>query len=313
MQALGVVVFAVLVASGLAIRVTRARLALGVDYVGPRGARPGRQSMLAWARASARASAQFRPTPPDGVSPAETAYLLAGGPARRQTLATVLDLARRGHLRITVTTRRLGREWLVERRTGKDALSPSERRLCAEVTGCPRLSRLLRRFPVHPDVADATRRGWCERMPHPWIWPVLIIGMGVVLGYAAGTVAGFGAVLPAFVGIVIGANASYCPIAWTRAGTDLRIQAQGFRNYVCVDGGVKVTPAQVSALLPYAAAVGAGHELLAAARAHGMLELPGFDIGIDGDQVSALQALFDTISDFESDGSDGGDGDGGGD
>ena len=220
-------------------------------------------------------------TPPRGVTPGLIGMVIDGVVDPRDLTVTVIDLAARGFLRIEVLDEsesgRRGKDWLlhpVDRRRSK--LMRYERRFLEGIfpDRCAmRMSELVRR---HREVfrqltadtyEEASRRGWYRQNPNPGgrrrrFWRVVA---GVVAGVAALVVAGRdpGGLPAAALFVATGVVAAFGPkrrFPRTGAGTAVRIQALGFKQYLATAeaGQIRFEEAAniFSRYLPYAMVFG---------------------------------------------------------
>ncbi len=241
-------------------------------------------------------------SPPRGVRPGLAGTVVDGKPETRDVIATIVDLAARGHLSIVVVESARshnGKDWelRVADAAPADQLDRDERQLLHDLfVGGPevRLSDLPRQS--NRAVADyqyvlannSYERGWFRNVSgmHPvrivWIVAGLLLlygfGTGTGAAMAAGAVAGLG-------GLLIGAQTKQRPVR-TAEGTALRIQTLGFKRYLETAEKEQFKYEEASEIfskyLPWAIVLGvAGHwvkvfgDLAAAARED------GYDDGMD--------------------------------
>lgn len=280
--------------------------------------------------------------PPRGVRPGLAGTVVDGKPETRDVMATIVDLAARGHLKVTVMEdprARGGRDWelLAASAAPNDALDPAERSLLQDLfVSSPqvRLSELPRQgnraFGDQQYILanESYEQGYFRQVSgmHPvrvvWIAAglLLLIGFGTGTGalMAAGAVAALG-------GALIGARTTQRPVR-TAEGTALRVQTLGFKRYLETAETEQFSYEEAAGIfskyLPWAIALGvAAHwvkvfgDLAAQARAEGYDD--GFDLvwlGVLGwgvhDAMFSL-AMFSALDGF--DGMDGGFGDAFGD
>lgn len=186
--------------------------------------------------------------PPKGVAPGMAGTVVDGKPETRDVIATIVDLAARGHLSIVVvesTRARNGRDWelRVADRPPADSLDPGERQLLHDLfVGGPevRLANLPREGnPAINDyqyrLADQSyQQGWFRNVGglHPvrivWIAAAVMLLIGFAAGLTPLLVAGG---VAAVGGVLIGAQTAQRPVR-TAEGTALRIQTLGFKKYL---------------------------------------------------------------------------------
>ena len=186
--------------------------------------------------------------PPKGVRPGLAGTVVDGKPETRDVIATIVDLAARGHLSIVVVESprsRNGKDW--ELRVADvpppDQPDADERQLLHDLfIGGPqvRLGELPReRNSAVTDYQyvlanNSYEQGWFRNVGgmHPvrivWILAGLLLlfgfGTGTGVAMAAGAVAGLG-------GMLIGARTAQRPVR-TAEGTALRVQTLGFKRYL---------------------------------------------------------------------------------
>lgn len=186
--------------------------------------------------------------PPRGVGPGLAGTVVDGKPETRDVMATIVDLAARGHLRITVVESpraRGGKDWELHRvdHAPNDPLDPAERSLLHDLFIEPpsvRLSELPRQGNhAFTDFQYALATASYERgyfhdvtgmQPVRVVW--IVAGLLLLAGFGTGTpgamVAG---VIAALGGVLIGTRATQRPVR-TAEGTALRIQTLGFKRYL---------------------------------------------------------------------------------
>lgn len=234
--------------------------------------------------------------PPKGVRPGLAGTVVDGKPETRDVIATIVDLAARGHLSIVVVENprsRTGKDWELRKadKPTADRADPMEAQLLRDLfVGGPdvRLSELRRLG--NPAVGDyqyalanaSYEGGWFRHVTgmHPvrivWIVAALMLlagfGMGVPALLAGGAVAALG-------GVVIGSQGMQRPVR-TAEGTALRVQTLGFKRYLETAEKEQFSYEEASEIfskyLPWAIVLGvAAHwvkvfgDLAAAARADG--------------------------------------------
>ncbi len=204
---------------------------------------PG-QEVQVGARRRAPVAVQF--TPPEGFRAGQLGTLVDSTADPHDVTATIIDLAVRGHLRITQVDE--GTDWLLERATHPtDNLLPYEATLLGQLfrqRSSVQLDDLKETFSESMGLVqaqlytDVTERGWFRRDPSTArsAWAargvgVLVLGIAATVALAMYTqwaVVGLGLVL---VGIVWLLATSAAP-ARTAAGTAVLAQAEGFRLYL---------------------------------------------------------------------------------
>ena len=268
--------------------------------------------------------------PPRGVGPGLAGTVVDGTPENRDVMATIVDLAARGHLSITVVESpqaRGGKDWElhVADEPPADPLDPIEQQLLGDLflaTPDVRLSELPaqgnRAFgDFQYTLANASyERGYFRQVTgmHPvrvvWIAAglLLLIGLATSTGaaMAAGAVAALG-------GALIGTRTAQRPVR-SAEGTALRIQTLSFKRYLETAEVEQFSYEEAAGIfskyLPWAIALGvADHwvkvfgDLAAQARADGYDD--GFDLvwlGVMGwglhDAMFTL-AMFSAMDGFD--------------
>ncbi|MFT3861191.1 DUF2207 domain-containing protein [Micropruina sp.] len=188
-------------------------------------------------------------SPPRGVRPGLAGTVVDGKPESRDVMATIVDLAARGHLTITVVedpSARGGKDWelhVADAAPVNDVPDPIEQELLhALFTGGPdmRLSSLPRQgnhaFNDHQYALanQSYEQGYfrlvtgMQPVRIVWIAAGLLLLLSFVTG--AGWLTGAG-VLAALGAAVIGSRSNQRPVR-TAEGTALRIQTLGFKRYL---------------------------------------------------------------------------------
>lgn len=187
--------------------------------------------------------------PPRGVRPGLAGTVVDGKPENRDVMATIVDLAARGHLTITVVEdakARGGKDWelrATDTPPANDEPEPGEQELLRTLfmAGSPvRLSELPRQrnfaFNDYQYLLanESYERGYFRHVTgiHPvrmvWIAAGLLLllgfGMGSMPLLAAGGAAALG-------GALIGTRTAQRPVR-TAEGTALRVQTLGFKKYL---------------------------------------------------------------------------------
>ncbi len=190
-------------------------------------------------------------TPPDDLPPGLMGVLMDERVDPRDIAATIVDLAVRGHLRITEIEKRWlfgSRDWQLELLPGGDELRPWEAELLDGLfrRGTVRLSELRKSWSLRRSIAraqkelyrEAVRRGWFSRPPNQqktlWLLggaalEAAGLGLGALLGYATGH-----ALLAAPV-VVLGLGTmalSPTMARRTAAGREMLRRIAGFRRFI---------------------------------------------------------------------------------
>lgn len=187
--------------------------------------------------------------PPRGVRPGLAGTVVDGKPENRDVMATIVDLAARGHLTITVVEdakARGGKDWelhAADTPPANDELEAGEQELLRTlflVAPQVRLSELPRQrnfaFNDYQYLLanQSYERGYFRHVTgiHPvrmvWIAAALLL----LIGFAAGnTVALAAGGVAALGGLMIGTRTAQRPVR-TAEGTALRIQTLGFKKYL---------------------------------------------------------------------------------
>jgi uncharacterized membrane protein YgcG len=220
--------------------------------------------------------------PPDGIRPGQAGLLLHGAVRPLDVIATLVDLAVRGYLRIEELPERQDRwgpDWrLVKLKDADHHLVGYERELFRGLFeqhgngGVVRLSKLKTKFYQRFQrvrsalYEDAMERRWFTHRPdtaRSW-WTaggVVVTILGAVITALAVwlTHLGLAAVPVLLAGPVLVGGARWMP-SRTPAGTELRRRLVGFRAYLKTAGagaaGAARDPDQFSPYLPYAMVFG---------------------------------------------------------
>lgn len=281
--------------------------------------------------------------PPRGVGPGLAGTVVDGKPETRDVMATIVDLASRGHLRITVVESnrtRGGKEWeLHAAGNPRDALDPAERTLVDHLflTGPDvRLADLPRQGnhafgDFQYALAEASyEHGYFRQVTgmHPvrivWIAAALLVLVGLATG-SPGMIAA--AVLAGLGGVLISSRTTQRPVR-SAEGTALRIQTLGFKRYLETAEAEQFSYEEAAGIfskyLPWAIVLGVADHWVKvfgdlAARAHADGFDDGFDLvwlGVMGwgmhDAMFSL-AMFSAMDGFDGMGDVGGLGDAFGD
>lgn len=254
--------------------------------------------------------------PPEGIRPAEADLLLRGRPERRDVIATVIDLALRGHLRIDEARTAEGEPtWTFERGDGAaDDLREYERVALAGLFVQSRdvkLTALKARFYITADLVEEeldreiVKRGWFADQPgrlrSRWAtagWVTALAGIAVT--FVLGNTLGLGLVGAAIfaVGVAVYATAPWRP-ARTAAGLALARRAAGFELFLRTAEAERHRFAERERLfheyLPYAIALGLVEEWR---RGFGLIDRPGAfdetrpqDVALQGGLVGLVGQL----------------------
>lgn len=282
--------------------------------------------------------------PPRGVSPGLAGTVVDGVPESRDVMATIVDLAARGHLSITVVESprsRNGKDWALRAADTPphDALDDIEREFLHEVFRASpdvRLSELPSQgnhaFTEYQYMLanQSYARGYFQHVtgmqPVRVVW--IVAGLLLLAGFAFGGGGMIAAAALAGVGgAVIGTRTAQRPVR-TAEGTALRIQTLSFKRYLATAEVEQFSYEEAAGIfskyLPWAIALGvADHwvkvfgDLAAQARADGYDD--GFDLvwlGVMGwgmhDAMFTL-AMFSAMDGFDGMGDVGGLGDAFGD
>ncbi len=240
--------------------------------------------------------------PPRGVRPGLAGTVVDGKPESRDVMATLVDLAARGHLTITIVeddTRRTGKDWQLHAADvpPRDELEPTEQQLLHAVFSAGpqvRLSELPRQsnhaFNDHQFALanESYERGFFRLVTgmHPVRLVWIAAGLLLMLGFA--TTSGVALAAAAVLGLggaLIGARSTQRPVR-TAEGTAVRIQTLGFKRYLETAEKEQFSYEEAAGIfskyLPWAIVLGvAGHwvkvfgDLAAQARAE------GYDDGLD--------------------------------
>lgn len=186
--------------------------------------------------------------PPRGVSPGMAGTVVDGKPETRDAMATIIDLAARGHLRVTVVENPRspgGKDWElhVADAPPNDPLDPVEARLLHDlflVAPDVRLSELPRQgnhaiTEFQYALANAAYERSYFRLitgMHPVRVVWIVAGLLLLVGFGTGTGAAMAAgAIAALGGALIGARTAQRPVR-TAEGTALRVQTLGFKRYL---------------------------------------------------------------------------------
>lgn len=191
-------------------------------------------------------------TPPEGVSPAQAGLLIDERVQTRDVIATLIDLARQGHLRIEEIGEngRGPKNWKLVKLRESDELLEHERLLIHALfrhrtrPNQVLLSELEDRFAANlHTVQDALYRdgmanGWFAHRPDHVRrrWTIAGVGLAVAgVALLAAAVAHTRMALPAtsvvFAGLLLAAGARWMPRR-TAKGTALATRVQGFRRFI---------------------------------------------------------------------------------
>ncbi len=186
--------------------------------------------------------------PPRGIRPGLAGTVVDGKPETRDVMATIIDLAARGHLSVTVVESprsRGGKDWelRVADRAPADPLDPAERTLLHDlfIQGSDvRLSELPRQGNhaigdhQYALANDSYELGYFRQVtgmqPVRLVW--IVAGLLLLAGFGTssfGLMAAGG--LAALGGVLIGSQTGQRPVR-TAEGTALRVQTLGFKRYL---------------------------------------------------------------------------------
>jgi hypothetical protein len=203
-------------------------------------------------------------TPPEGVRPGPAGALLAGRVGSHHVVATLVDLAARGYLRIEEET--ATGDWRFVRGRNPDAgLAPYEWTLLSTLfrgRDSVELRTLKYNFAGAMSSArrqimrDVLRSGWYRRRPDTQRWVLSFLGgLFLLIGWGTTSLVSWAVAAAYLAGglaiVVIGQTMT--PI--TAAGDDLRRRVQGLRTHLSMH------PVQPAAGDPQAAAEAIGTEL----------------------------------------------------
>lgn len=254
--------------------------------------------------------------PPSGLSVAEIAYLANPANPLAGALATVVDLAQRGQLRISVIRRGLLRRriWRVATvPTRQSGLTCYEARVMASVVGAPDVRLTLSKLEPPVDAAAAVARGWLRRRTRQAAVALLVLwALAIPLAAVAYVEGGSFGLLVIVVASLIGSRIAWHPYARTALGSTLHSQVMGFRQYLSTHPLHQPTGEArhfFAAQLPHAIALGVSGPWLKAAREAGITEIDWLDAGDFEDALSVFDDFADSLSGMGGDG-DGGDGGG---
>ncbi|QXT62699.1 DUF2207 domain-containing protein [Tessaracoccus palaemonis] len=265
-------------------------------------------------------------SPPRGLTPGLVGTVVDGVAEMRDITATIVDLARRGHVvirAVDVDSRRVddprkkARDWEVSYADGPppgDPLEPFEKQLLRSLLG---KGRTATRGPVsvsswakhHREevrqlrdhlYAQTVRRGWYAKDPRPrrgGCLPILGIVL-VVLWCVAMLLTGFSWVKLAAAVLLIG-SAVFARVRFRRReprtalGTAVRIQALGFKQYLATAEAKQFSFEEAAGIfsryLPYAIVFGVSAHW---AKVFGeVLEAHGNEIGAGDAALMALDAM----------------------
>jgi len=186
--------------------------------------------------------------PPRGIRPGLAGTVVDGKPETRDVMATIVDLAARGHLSVTIVeepSASNGKDWEL-RVAGQrpiDRVEPAERDLLQTLFmdgPTVRLSHLpAERNPSFTDARyalanDSYEGGYFRHVtgmqPVRIVW--IVAGALLLIGFATGTGAILaGAAVAALGGAMIGARTTQRPVR-TAEGSAVRIQTLGFKRYL---------------------------------------------------------------------------------
>ena len=231
--------------------------------------------------------------PPEDLRPAEADVLLHGKPRRRDVIATVVDLALRGFIRIEERAEGEGPPtWVLERidASGGD-LREYERKTLAGLFAhgkTVQLAALEPRFFVAEDLVedelegDLVRRGWFEdapaRLRSRWAtagWVTALVGIAVTFVLGNLFSLGLAGAAVSAVGVLVYAASPWRP-ARTTTGEALTLRAAGFEHFLRTADEQRQRFAERERLfedyLPYAIAFGFVEEWV---RGFGLVDRPG--------------------------------------
>ena len=231
--------------------------------------------------------------PPEGLRPAEADVLLHGKPRRRDVIATVIDLALRGFVRIEERPQPGGSPtWVLERTGASTAdLREYERKALAGVFahgGATDLAALQPRFFVAEDLVEEeleghlVREGWFAdppaRMRSRWAtagWVAALAGIGVTFVLGNLFSLGLPGAAVSAIGVLVYAAAPWRP-ARTAKGDALTLRAAGFEHFLRTAEAERQRFAERERLfedyLPYAIGFGLVEEWV---RGFGLVDRPG--------------------------------------
>ena len=261
-------------------------------------------------------------SPPKDVRPGLVGTIVHGGPEARDVIATIVDLAARGFLKITIVESdktRTGRDWELHRSDVPPGgpIEPNEQSLLDDLfaDGSPLLLSAWPAAGIHPFYehksllrVEAKDRSWYRNVTGipPMVWLVAAAGGLAVGGFAAE--ANILLALAALAAVLAMGIAALPRRRQTRTaeGTAVQIQGLAFQKYLATAEKEQFTFEEAvgifSRYLPYAIALGvAGHwtkifgELAADARAAGdEFTLPW--LGMSGWDASTPELGPDTFA-----------------
>ncbi|MFB9378678.1 DUF2207 domain-containing protein [Kineococcus gynurae] len=235
----------------------------------------------------------YHATPPDGVAPGVLGSLVHGGATDDHVVATVLDLARRGHLEIEAEGTGPTSEdepgegppadYRLRRLEGRDALSPAERRLLKTLFRKRSRESTLSALRTRASAGTAevrqlldeaaVERGWFTRRPvearSRWVLvAVAVLVAGLVATGLLAWLTTFGAVGAALTLVGVAGLVGMVGVSpLTPAGHAVRADGLAFRDtlarYAQVPGA---DGERFGQFLPHAVALGATKEWTAGAR-----------------------------------------------
>lgn len=231
--------------------------------------------------------------PPEDLRPAEADVLLHGKTRRRDVIATAVDLALRGFIRIEERSEGEGPPtWVLERTdaSGGD-LREYERKTLAGLFAhgkTVQLAALEPRFFVAEDLVedelegDLVRRGWFAdapaRLRSRWAtvgWVTALVGIAVTFVLGNLFSLGLAGAAVSAVGVLVYAAAPWRP-ARTATGEALTLRAAGFEHFLRTAEAERQRFAERERLfedyLPYAIAFGFVDEWV---RGFGLVDRPG--------------------------------------
>ena len=240
--------------------------------------------------------------PPRGVAPGLAGTVVDGKPETRDVMATIVDLAARGHLRITVVedpTVRNGKDWQLHAAdpAPNDPLDIIEHELLGALfaTGpevrlseLPRLGNHVITNLQYTLADESYTRGYFRQVTgvHPvrmvWIAAPVLLLAGLWTG-AAGALVGAAAALVG--GALIGSRTGQRPVR-SAEGTALRIQTLGFKRYLETAEAEQFSYEEAAGIfskyLPWAIVLGvADHWVKVFGDLAARAQADGFDDGLD--------------------------------
>nr|NLI50511.1 DUF2207 domain-containing protein [Propionibacterium sp.] len=235
-----------LAALGLGALLLQVRRSRDVAYVGlTPGLRPvaGQETRVAPV-GKTPVAVQFRP--PEGARPGELGTLIDGSAGTIDVTATLVDLAVRGHLRITELEKK---KWQFDRLDNPEPLTKPEKNLLSALfssgpsvrSDAIKPKQYQRMFPGTKTLLDkrvTTELGWFRRRPGVTRAGVYLVGVGLMAGgLALGLVLAFtlGLGLAGLAPIVVGVVTMALAGRFTRRtpdGTAVLAQTRGFELYL---------------------------------------------------------------------------------